>query len=148
MQIWMMTIWSVAVKDIKSENVDEQNNNDDQIDICERASYEKRSADKEESEFKAAEGVIGSSGVWSKCKAKDIPPKRGSARQLAAALKHGKKPPTKLSCLDNMEYEVVIHVKWKSDDKAVSVADLEESEGTSGTKRGSARLLAAALKVQ
>ena len=124
--------------------------------------------------------VVGSNEVWSKCEVKDIksddvdirsresraktkmkecgrgrvlgkkPPKRGSARQLAAALKHGKKPPTKLLCLDNMEYEVVIHVKWKSDDKAknVSVADLEESEGTSGTKRGSARLLAAALKVQ
>ena len=46
-----------------------------------------------------------------------------------------------------MEYEVVIHVKWKSD-KNVSIANLEESEGTSadGTKRGSARLLAAALK--
>ena len=73
---------------------------------------------------------------------------RGRGRVL------GKKPPniTKLSCLDNMESEVVIHVKWKSDDKAkkknVSPADLEESEGTSadGTKRGSARLLAAALK--
>ena len=49
-------------------------------------------------------------------------------------------------------YEAIIHVKWKSDDKAkkknVSLADLEESEGTiaDGTKRGSARLLAAALK--
>ena len=67
---------------------------DNETDICERARYEKRSADGGESEVMSesenrlkAERVIGSNKVWYECRAKDIPPKRGSARQLAAALK-------------------------------------------------------------
>ena len=64
---------------------------DNETDICERARYEKRSADGGESEVMSesenrfkAERVIGSNKVWYECRAKDIPPKRGSARQLAA----------------------------------------------------------------